>query len=74
MRLAYSSDGTAVYKRVSPTSPTYQSPTAVINNGNGSGSEGSGSAAGAMVPHGVNVNMSSESSERKSRLAKKLGL
>lgn len=73
MRLAYSSDGTAVYKPVSPTSPTYQSATAAINNGNGSGGEGSGSAAGAMVPHGVNVNMSSETLKRKRGRPRKYG-
>ncbi|KAJ7967007.1 AT-hook motif nuclear-localized protein [Quillaja saponaria] len=45
MRLAFSPDGTAVYKPISATSPTYQSSTAGAPS---SGDGGEGSAEGAM--------------------------
>ncbi|KAI4317058.1 hypothetical protein L6164_024968 [Bauhinia variegata] len=70
MRLAYGSDGTAVYKPVSAPSPsplqTYQSSVT------GSGGEG-GSTVSQAQPQGSNVNMGSEPLKRKRGRPRKYG-
>ncbi|XP_059636251.1 AT-hook motif nuclear-localized protein 10 [Cornus florida] len=57
MRLAYSADGTAVYKPVTGTSPPYQSSPA-------SGGESPG---GTMVPHNLNMNMGEPMKRKRGR-------
>ena len=61
MRLAFSPDGAAVYKPVSGTSPPYQS------------SGGEASTGGAIIPHGLNMNMGSEPLKRKRGRPRKYG-
>ncbi|GLT35284.1 hypothetical protein SLA2020_097510 [Shorea laevis] len=67
MRLAFSADGTPVYKSVTPTSPTYQPATG--NGGGGGGGGADGSAGGASVP----INIGSESLKRKRGRPRKYG-
>ena len=64
MRLAFSPDGAAVYKPVSGTSPPYQS---------SGGTGGDGSTGGAIIPHGLNMNMGSEPLKRKRGRPRKYG-
>ncbi|KAJ0087558.1 hypothetical protein Patl1_09342 [Pistacia atlantica] len=62
MRLAFSSDGTAVYKPVTPPSPTYQPNPA------------DGGPTGVTSPQGANMNMGgSESMKRKRGRPRKYG-
>ncbi|GAB4833048.1 hypothetical protein Ancab_007106 [Ancistrocladus abbreviatus] len=71
MRLAYNADGTAVYKPLSGTSPTYQS--AVSGNGGGvdlgvgGGAVGDGSAGAGIASHGMNMNMNMGEPLKKKR-------
>lgn len=66
MRLAFSSDGTAVYKPVTPPSPTYQ-PTNTTNPADGG-------PTGLTSPQGVNMNMGgSEPMKRKRGRPRKYG-
>lgn len=68
MRLAFSADGTAVYKPVAATSPSYQpSGTAVVETAAVAGGGGDG------VPQGINVNMGSEPMKRKRGRPRKYG-
>ncbi|OVA01098.1 protein of unknown function DUF296 [Macleaya cordata] len=56
MRLAYSSDGTAVYKPVTVSSPTYQA--------TGGGGDGS---TGPIGQHGINMNMGEPLKRKRGR-------
>nr|DAD41882.1 TPA_asm: hypothetical protein HUJ06_016205 [Nelumbo nucifera] len=58
MRLAFSSDGTAVYKPVTSSTPSYQT------SGGGSGGD---SSAGAIVQHGLNMNMGEPMKRKRGR-------
>uniref|UniRef100_A0A5B6ZMP8 AT-hook motif nuclear-localized protein n=1 Tax=Davidia involucrata TaxID=16924 RepID=A0A5B6ZMP8_DAVIN len=58
MRLAYSADGTAVYKPVAGSSPPYQ-----LSGGGG----GESSAGGNMVPHNLNMNMGEPMKRKRGR-------
>lgn len=73
MRLAFSADGPAVYKPVTPsTSPSYQSSMAGVS-GN-AGIEGSAGGGGSMLPHGFNINsVGSEQIKRKRGRPRKYG-
>ncbi|XP_021902578.1 AT-hook motif nuclear-localized protein 10 [Carica papaya] len=70
MRLAFSSDGTAVYKSMNATSPSYQpnstgaTPVGVV--------EGGSTGGHAMTP-GLNMNMGSEPMKRKRGRPRKYG-
>ncbi|KAJ4963190.1 hypothetical protein NE237_023129 [Protea cynaroides] len=70
MRLAFSSDGTAVYKPVTANSPTtFQpssgaAPTGSASGGGGGGGDGS---AGAIVQHGLNMNMGEPMKRKRGR-------
>ncbi|KAK9164764.1 hypothetical protein Syun_005666 [Stephania yunnanensis] len=62
MRLAFSSDGTAVYKPViTSSSPTYQP------SGGGGGGDGSVGNIGNMVQHGLNMNMGEPLKRKRGR-------
>ncbi|CAK9313267.1 unnamed protein product [Citrullus colocynthis] len=73
MRLAFSADGPAVYKPVTPsTSPSYQSSMAGVS-GN-AGIEGSAGGGGSMLPHGFNINsVGNEQIKRKRGRPRKYG-
>ncbi|KAK6257310.1 hypothetical protein QUC31_000769 [Theobroma cacao] len=68
MRLAFSADGTAVYKPITASSPTYQPASSA-----GAGAEGS--TAGPQVTQGqaLNMNMGSEPLKRKRGRPRKYG-
>ncbi|KAL5707242.1 hypothetical protein ACHQM5_025315 [Ranunculus cassubicifolius] len=71
MRLAFSSDGTAVYKPViAATSPTYTPTTAAATGGGGGDNN---SSAGTMVPHGISMSMVGEPMKRKRGRPRKYG-
>lgn len=66
MRLAYSADGTAVYKPITGSSPPYQSPGGV--------SSGGGEApGGAILPQSVNMSGGSQTMKRKRGRPRKYG-
>ncbi|XP_043712440.1 AT-hook motif nuclear-localized protein 10-like isoform X2 [Telopea speciosissima] len=69
MRLAFSSDGTAVYKPVTTSSPTTFQPSSVASaTGNSGGGGGGGDvSAGAIVPHGLNMNMGEPIKRKRGR-------
>ncbi|KAH7523371.1 AT-hook motif nuclear-localized protein 10 [Ziziphus jujuba] len=73
MRLVYSADGTAVYKPMAATSPSYQSSGVGVETGagavGGGDGGGDGSAGGAIVPQGIN----SEPMKRKRGRPRKYG-
>lgn len=81
MRLAYSADGSAVYKPIAATSPSYQSSGVGAGVGVGTGEAavagggggGDGSPGGAIVPQGINMNMGSEPMKRKRGRPRKYG-
>ncbi|KAA8514740.1 hypothetical protein F0562_017919 [Nyssa sinensis] len=60
MRLAYSADGTAVYKPVAGSSPPYQSSAPSVGGGESS-------AGGNMVPHNLNMNMGEPMKRKRGR-------
>ncbi|OVA00680.1 protein of unknown function DUF296 [Macleaya cordata] len=61
MRLAFSSDGTAVYKPVLASSPTYQS------SGGGGGGGGGDNSGGNNVQHGLNMNIGEPIKRKRGR-------
>ncbi|XP_042508928.1 AT-hook motif nuclear-localized protein 10-like [Macadamia integrifolia] len=65
MRLAFSSDGTAVYKPVTTSSPTTFQPSSGATGGGGGG--GGDGPAGAIVQHGVNMNMGEPMKRKRGR-------
>ncbi|KAF8409879.1 hypothetical protein HHK36_002397 [Tetracentron sinense] len=58
MRLAFSADGTAVYKPVTTSSPTFQV---------GGGAGGGDGSAGAIVQHSLNMNMGEPMKRKRGR-------
>lgn len=70
MRLAFSSDGTAVYKPVTGNSQAFQA-----GSGAGAGNDASApaSAGGTIVQHGLNMNMGGEPMKRKRGRPRKYG-
>ncbi|GAB4828470.1 hypothetical protein Ancab_035467 [Ancistrocladus abbreviatus] len=81
-RLAYNADGTAVYKPVTDTSPTYQPPISGnggsigVGVGGGVGGDGSGGGGGGAASHGMNmnINMMGEPLKRKRGRPRKYAL
>lgn len=69
MRLAFSADGTAVYKPITPTSPSHRT------SGGGGGGGGDASAGGSTpgTSQGLNMNMGSEQMKRKRGRPRKYG-
>ncbi|KAF8377958.1 hypothetical protein HHK36_031347 [Tetracentron sinense] len=64
MRLAFSADGTAVYKPVTASSPTFQAGVGAVGGGGGGGGDGS---AGAIIQHGLNMNMGEPMKRKRGR-------
>ncbi|KAK4751532.1 hypothetical protein SAY87_005014 [Trapa incisa] len=57
MRLAFSGDGTAVYKPIAPGSPSYNSPNGVSLGGGGGGGTETATPGGGGNGGGINVNI-----------------
>ncbi|KAI4339972.1 hypothetical protein MLD38_024854 [Melastoma candidum] len=64
MRLAFSPSGTAIYKPVTPNSPSYE-PPATEGNGGLDMSSGTGVMGVGMAPQGINMNMSMEPMKKR---------
>ncbi|KAI6690688.1 hypothetical protein NL676_027516 [Syzygium grande] len=77
MRLAFSPDGTAVYKPAAAASPSSYKPHSAAGNGGGAGAaeaastDGGGAAAGP--PHGINMNVGAEPAKKKRGRPRKYG-
>ncbi|RRT74556.1 hypothetical protein B296_00015187 [Ensete ventricosum] len=68
MRLAYTADGTAIYKPISSSSPVPQPPPTYLGGGGGSIATGDGSTASAAVsPHGLNINVGEPVKKKRGR-------
>lgn len=74
MRLVLSADGTAVYKPIAATSPSYQSSVVGVESGAGGAvGDGDGGDGSPGVPQGINMNMGSEPVKRKRGRPRKYG-
>lgn len=68
MRLAYTADGTAIYKPISSSSSAPQPPPTYLGGGGGSIATGDGSTASAAVPpHGLNINVGEPVKKKRGR-------
>lgn len=68
MRLAYTADGTAIYKPISSSSPAPQPPPTYLGGGGGTIATGDGSTASAAVPpHSLNINVGEPVKKKRGR-------
>ncbi|URE27368.1 AT hook motif domain containing protein [Musa troglodytarum] len=69
MRLAYTPDGTAIYKPITGTSPPAPAPAPYQGGGGGGGTTGSGveGPSPMMAPHGLNITMGEPVKRKRGR-------
>ncbi|XP_039170567.1 AT-hook motif nuclear-localized protein 10 [Eucalyptus grandis] len=73
MRLAFSPDGTAVYKPAAAASPSYKAPSAAGNGGPAEAASADGGGPAAALPHGINMNVGAEPAKKKRGRPRKYG-